>query len=364
MGHVSVASSEVFTAAEIARAAGVPVRVVRDLIRGGSIEALPGGFVASDAAASAVHHLSGSPIADATLPRQLFAPAPSAETRTGVPLVASMAAHGAVFLILALAATLGATSPAVSQPAEFKPVRMVFLAIPGPGGGGGGGGLRQPAPARKAQLRGTNRMRSPVPVTRAIKSDTPKPAPRSVPPPVRPVERPVEPPPPAKSPDPAPPVVAPVASVPADPVDRPGVLDERAPASSSRGTGEGGGSGTGSGSGVGEGTGPGVGPGSGGGTGGGPYRPGSGVTPPGLLHEVKPEYTEDARRRSIEGEVVLEIVVRSDGSVGNIRVIRGLGAGLDQRATEAVRQWRFSPARRQGAPVDVMVEVAVEFRIR
>ena len=147
-------------------------------------------------------------------------------------------------------------------------------------------------------------------------------------------------------------------------MDRPGVLDERAPASSSRGTGEGGGSGTGSGSGVGEGTGPGVGPGSGGGTGGGPYRPGSGVTPPGLLHEVKPEYTEEARRRSIEGEVVLEIVVRSDGSVGNIRVIHGLGAGLDQRATEAVRQWRFSPARRQGAPVDVMVEVAVEFRIR
>ena len=178
MGHVSVASSEVFTAAEIARAAGVPVRAVRDLIRGGSIEALPGGFVASDAAVSAVQHLSGSPIADATLPRQLFAPAPSAETRTGLPLVASMAAHGAVFLILALAATLGATSPAVSQPAEFKPVRMVFLAIPGPGGGGGGGGLRQPAPARKAQLQGTNRMRSPVPVTRAIKSDTPKPAPR------------------------------------------------------------------------------------------------------------------------------------------------------------------------------------------
>ena len=364
MGHVSVASSEVFTAAEIARAAGVSVRAARELIRGGSIDAMPGGFVASDEAVSAVKLLSGSSATESSVRRQLFAPPPSTETRTGVPLVASMAAHGGMFLIILLAATLGSTNPAVSRPSEFKPVRMVFLAIPGPGGGGGGGGLRQPAPARKAQLQGTNRMRSPVPVSRAIKSETPKPAPRSVPPPVRPVERPVEPPPPAKSPDPAPPVVAPVASVPADPKDRPGVLDERAPESSSRGTGEGGGSGTGTGAGVGEGTGSGVGPGSGGGTGGGPYRPGSGVTPPGLLHEVKPDYTEEARRRSIEGEVVLEIVVRSDGSVGNIRILRGLGAGLDQRAADAVRQWRFSPARRQGTPVDVMVEVAVEFRIR
>ena len=366
MGHVSVASSEVFTAAEIARAAGVPVRTVRELIGGGAIDVLPGGFVASDAAVSAVRLLTGSPAIAPDLPRQLFAPLKRAQTRTGVPLVASMATHGAVFLIIALAATLGATNPAVSQPSEFKPVRMVFLAIPGPGGGGGGGGLRQPAPARKAQLQGANRLRSPVPVTRAVKSETPKPAPRSLPPPppVRPVERPVEPPPPAKSPDPAPPVVAPVASVPADPKDRPGVLDERAPESPSRGSGEGGGSGTGTGTGVGEGSGPGVGPGSGGGTGGGPYRPGSGVTPPGLLREVKPEYTEEARRRGIEGQVVLEIVVRSDGGVGNVRVLRGLGAGLDQRAAEAVRQWRFSPARRQGTPVDVMVEVEVEFRIR
>ena len=365
MGNVSFASSEVFTAAEIARAAGVPVRRVRDLIAGGSLDVLVGGFVQAEAAASAVRVLNGSTIPETGLPRALFAPRSSTRSRTGVPLLASMSAHGAVFLVLALAATIGATSPAVSQPSEFKPVRMVFLAIPGPGGGGGGGGLRQPAPARKAQLQGTNRMRSPVPVTRAVKSETPKPAPRRVPPPpVRPVERPVEPPPPAKSPDPAPPVVAPVASVPADPVDRPGVLNERAPESTSRGPGEGGGSGTGSGSGVGEGTGAGVGPGSGGGTGGGPYRPGSGVTPPGLLREVKPEYTEEARRRSVEGEVVLEIVVRSDGSVGNIRVVRGLGSGLDQRAADAVRQWRFSPARRQGTPVDVMVEVAVEFRIR
>jgi protein TonB len=79
---------------------------------------------------------------------------------------------------------------------------------------------------------------------------------------------------------------------------------------------------------------------------------------------VKPVYTEDGRRRGVEGEVVLEVVVRSDGTVGAFKVVRGLGTGLDQRATDAVRQWRFSPARRYGTPVDVLVEVAVEFRLR
>jgi TonB family protein len=115
---------------------------------------------------------------------------------------------------------------------------------------------------------------------------------------------------------------------------------------------------------MGEGSGSGIGAGSGGGTGGGPYRAGSGITAPGLLREFKPDYTEEARRRSIEGDVVLEIVVRADGSVGSVKVLHGLGAGLDQRAADAVRQWRFSPARRYGTPVDVLVEVAVEFKLR
>jgi protein TonB len=61
---------------------------------------------------------------------------------------------------------------------------------------------------------------------------------------------------------------------------------------------------------------------------------------------------------------VLEVVVRADGSVGAVRVVSGLGAGLDARATDAVRQWKFAPARRYGTPVDVLVEVAVEFKLR
>jgi periplasmic protein TonB len=159
-------------------------------------------------------------------------------------------------------------------------------------------------------------------------------------------------------------VVAPVVTAPADARDRAGTATESPAAPEGQGIGSGGGAGSGAGTGLGEGDGAGIGPGSGGGTGGGPYRPGSGITPPGVLREIKPDYTEEARRRGIAGDVVLEIIVRSDGSVGEIKVLHGLGGGLDQRAIDAVRQWRFSPARRLGAPVDVVVEVAVEFKLR
>jgi TonB family protein len=155
-----------------------------------------------------------------------------------------------------------------------------------------------------------------------------------------------------------------VVNAPSDAKDIPGVLVPTAPPLGSQGSGNGGGSGRGGGTGIGEGTGPGIGEGSGGGTGGGPYRPGSGITAPSIIREVKPDYTEEARRRSLAGDVVLEIVVKSDGRVGAVRVLQGLGAGLDQRAVEAVRQWQFAPARRLGTPVDVLVEVAVEFRLR
>lgn len=200
---------------------------------------------------------------------------------------------------------------------------------------------------------------------RAIKVERPEPV-RPPPPPPRPqpVPQPVEPPPPVQKAEPIPPVVAPVASASADTRDRPGVLADTAAETDSHGSGAGGGTGTGQGTGIGQGEGAGIGPGTGGGTGGGPYRPGSGITPPAVIREVKPDYTEEARRRGLVGDVVLEIVVRADGNVGQIRILQGLGAGLDQRAVDAVRQWRFSPARRHGTPVDVMVEVAVEFKLR
>ena len=167
---------------------------------------------------------------------------------------------------------------------------------------------------------------------------------------------------PVRIPEPA--VQAPVRSIASDPLETIGVPVEKPQTAPSQGRGSLGGVGSGSGAGLGEGTGGGIGPGTGGGTGGGPYQPGAGIDPPTLVREVRPTYTDEARRRSIEGDVLLEIVVREDGSVGNVRVRRSLGAGLEQKAIDAVRQWRFNPARRHGTPVDVVVDVSVGFKLR
>jgi len=351
---------EVFDAAEIGRAAGVPARDVQALMASGVIESIDGRFSTMDQAMAAVRRLrrgrvSGRP--------GLFQGASTAKRHGSIPLAASGLFHALIVGLFVLT-TIGMAAPARVELETRNLTRLVFLPLPGPGGGGGGGGLKQPAPAPRAQLKGKDSLKSPVTVRPAIKAPEEKPAVRQTPPPP-PVatERPVEPPPPEKKPDPVPPVAAPVVSVPADPVDKPGAVTDQPP-SESRGTGTGGGTGSGQGAGMGEGTGNGIGPGSGGGTGGGPYRPGAGITPPGLIREIKPDYTEEARRRSIAGDVVLEIVVRTDGSVGEVRLLQGLGAGLDQRAIDAVKQWRFSPARRYGTPVDVIVEVAVEFKMR
>lgn len=363
MSKTLTAVAEVFSAEEIARAAGVSRHDVRQLLDDGRIRTLEGGLVSQAQAVRAVRLLRGQSVDDG---RELFLPHVAVERSPGRAFLTSGGLHAAMLAALLVIGTLDVTTEQPEQTPP-KPVRMVFLTTPGPGGGGGGGGLRQPAPPPPAKLKGPSRLKSPVPPPRVLTARKPEPVVRRpIPPPVRPqpAPRPVEPPPPVAAPQPMPQVVAPVVTAPADPVDRPGVLAESASDANSQGPGSGGGAGTGQGTGIGEGEGSGIGPGSGGGTGGGPYRPGAGITPPELLTEVKPEYSQEARKRGVEGDVVLEIVVRSDGSVGNVKVLQGLGSGLDQRATDAVRRWRFAPARRYGTPVDVVVEVAVEFKLR
>ncbi len=131
----------------------------------------------------------------------------------------------------------------------------------------------------------------------------------------------------------------------------------------SNGTGSGGGIGSGSGGGVGSGRGPGVGPGWGGGIGGGAYRVGGGVSAPRALYAPDPEYSEEARKAKYQGTVVLWVVVGPDGRPHEIRVQRALGMGLDEKAIEAVRQWKFEPARKDGQAVAVQINVEVNFRL-
>jgi TonB family protein len=131
----------------------------------------------------------------------------------------------------------------------------------------------------------------------------------------------------------------------------------------SNGTGSGGGIGSGSGGGVGTGEGPGVGPGRGGGIGGGVFRVGGGVSAPRVVYQPDPEYSEEARKAKYQGTCVLWLVVGPDGRPRDIKVARTLGLGLDEKAIEAVRTWKFEPAMKDGRPVAVQINVEVEFRL-
>lgn len=353
----------VYSADEIARAAGVHPAEVRALAAAGLLRPLTPGYYATAEAITAVQSLTG---AGGAVERPMFRPAAGVRRRPGMPIALSGSLHAALLAAMAIVTSLGVARTQARVDDRSSDLHMVFLVSPGPGGGGGGGGLKQPAPPPPLERKGADAMRSPVavhhPVAR-VAADRRAVPPRIEPPPV---VRPVDPPPVVRA-DAIQPVFAPVAPAAPDRRDRTGLPWRPAPAvesADSQGPGSGGGLGAGQGGGLGEGAGSGIGPGSGGGTGGGPYRPGAGITAPSIQREVRPDYTDEGRRRAIEGEVVLEIVVRADGSVGTVKLLRALGAGLDQRAIDAVRQWRFNPAKRYGTPVDVMVEVSVEFRLR
>jgi protein TonB len=131
----------------------------------------------------------------------------------------------------------------------------------------------------------------------------------------------------------------------------------------SNGTGGGSGIGSGEGGGVGSGTGRGLGPGEGMGTGGGTYRPGHGVTPPRPIFSPDPEFSEEARKAKYQGTCTLMIVVAADGKPINIRVVNSLGMGLDEKAIETVKTWRFEPGQKDGHPVNVEMAVEVDFHL-
>jgi TonB family protein len=211
--------------------------------------------------------------------------------------------------------------------------------------GGGGGGDRSPLPAPKGRL--------------------PKPVLKQFTPPMVVVNNPN----PKLTMDPSliipPDVPLPQVNLPnyGDPLAKIGPL--------SNGPGSGAGIGSGSGGGVGSGTGGGFGPGEGGGTGGGRYggfgggvfRVGGGVSAPVLLYKQEPEYSEEARKAKYQGTVVVYVEVDPSGRAVNPRILHSLGLGLDEKAIQAIRNWRFRPGYKDGKPVTVAATIEVNFRL-
>jgi TonB family protein len=339
----NVEGVEIYSLREIAAAAGVPPgHVERHAIASGVASSR--GWIAEGDAVRLVREIAAARPAPSDHPT-FFAVVTSPPPRPKSGLFASAGIHAAVVVLIVSLALIGASG--TESAATPPPAHLVYMMMPGPGGGGGGGGVKVPLPVRRAARKAPEVRKAATPLPE-IRPPEPPPTPK------------VEP-----TPAPPPPVVqAPVVSTPAAVVEAKGLPAPVEKPQADQGSGTGGGAGTGSGQGVGAGAGSGIGEGTGGGEGGGPFRPGSGIEPPTLLREVIGSYTDDARRRGIQGEVLLEIVIGRDGSVGDVRVVRGLDRGLDQRAIEAVRQWRFSPAKRRGVPVDLLVEVAVEFKLR
>jgi protein TonB len=270
------------------------------------------------------------------------------QRRSAGAVAVSVATHAvviaAVLLVLRLAPPRAFTQSTILP--DLTPDQIVWLAQEGPGGGGGGGGNESPEPPRKVELPGRDKIT--LPVAKPPVLDQPKPQEPEPPPPIQTVT------------GPALAMASGIAPV-------PGTLEgTAAPESASQGSGSGGGAGTGRGTGIGPGEGSGLGPGSGGGTGGGVYRPGSGIVLPRPIREVKPQYTADAMRAKIQGQVLLEAVVLPDGSVGDVEIVRSLDPvfGLDQEAIKAAKQWRFVPGTRQGQPVAVLVTIEMTFTLR
>jgi TonB family protein len=273
------------------------------------------------------------------MPRPLFSSGPATYPVSSKNFIASFLVHAA---ILALIVTSGAwwmqqkISGLQHTTMAYAPSDYILTVVPDhKGSGGGGGGTRDKHPAPQGKLPRTTTQQFTPPAT-VISDEHP----------LLPV---------------APTIVAP----PMMTLTLPNLGD---PASHvavppSNGSGSAGGIGTGSGGSVGEGIGPGVGRGIGGGYGGGVYRVGGNVSAPRVLYAPDPDYSEEARKARYQGSVMLWLIVGPDGRPRNLQVARSLGMGLDQKAVEAVRSWKFEPAMKDGRPVSVQINVEVNFRL-
>ena len=246
--------------------------------------------------------------------------------RLGSALGVSVLVHaGALALVLTLMTMPRGPVAETPEPNVFK---YVLVVSPGPSGGGGSNNA--PAPPRPMEIP-AHRPADPVPV---------------VTPPVTP---PVEPP-------PTPRLDALVQTDLATVLHTPGTTLGAAPAP--------GGGKAGSGAGDGD-RGPGLNRGRDGGTGGGPRQVGGDVLGPQLIFRPQPQYTSRAMQAKVQGSVTLEAVVRADGTIGEVTVVKSLDKafGLDEEAVRSAKKWVFRPGTHKGQPVDTIVTLVLDFRI-
>jgi TonB family protein len=276
--------------------------------------------VTSQTSDSPMPNPSGAIVSSGWLAAETTFGGTSDKRKIGGAMAASVVSHvGILFLVLAV------LTPAVDllKDDSDKP-KFVFLEETGPGGGGGGSPA--PAPPKPMEV-ARHKAPDPIPVT-------PTPV---VPPP----------------PPPTPTLLAPVET------NAMNIMQASGSSSVSLASWGGGG---GRGDGIGSGTGNG---GSDGGTGGGVFDVGNGVSEPQPIRTVDPDFTSEAMRNKVQGEVYIEAIVLANGTVGDTRIVRSLDTnyGLDQMALKAAKAWLFRPGRKDGVAVPVRVTLILSFKL-
>jgi periplasmic protein TonB len=252
----------------------------------------------------------------------------------------SIGAHAAAFALIAFVVFAGGNANVVpsKSPVTAVTVRPYLPLNPGDqaAGGGGGGGAREVIEASRGRLPKLDTAQITPP--QVVRNDMPKLA--------------VE-----------PTLVVPQIKLSDDKLPDAGMPHSPQVALASQGPGSGSGFGSGKNGGIGPGNGSGYGPGTNVGFGGGVFRVGKGVSEPKLIYSVDPEFSDEARRAKYQGVCIVSVIVDAQGNPQNVHVSRSLGMGLDEKAVEAVKQYKFKPAYFQGRPVAVEIDVVVNFRI-
>ncbi|MBZ5513316.1 MAG: energy transducer TonB [Acidobacteriia bacterium] len=257
--------------------------------------------------------------------------------------VNSLLVHALMIAAMVLPFVIGRMTTPVKAAAKYEitDISPYLAQIEGPYkkmGGGGGGGDRSPTPASKGAIPKFSKTQFTPPMA-VLPNLTPKlPMPPSL-------------------------LGPPELKLPQMAMNMPWGDPQGVNGPPSNGPGFGGGIGSGEGTGIGSGRGGGLGPGEGGGFGGGAYSVGGNVSAPIPIYKPEPPYSEEARKAKYQGTVVLWIVVDAAGNVTDERVVKPLGLGLDEKALETVRTWKFKPGLRNGTPVPVRVMVEVSFRL-